>query len=60
MMYALTQAMEELVNKGLARSIGISNFNIQQLTRLLDAPGLRYKPANIQVFNLEVSGLCRL
>ncbi|XP_025095006.1 1,5-anhydro-D-fructose reductase-like isoform X1 [Pomacea canaliculata] len=59
------RAMEELVNKGLARSIGISNFNIQQLTRLLDAPGLRYKPANIQVeshpffLNKELIDFCQ-
>ena len=43
------KAMESLVDKGLAKNIGVSNFNIEQLTRLLDTPGLRIKPANIQV-----------
>ena len=40
--------MEDLVDKGLARSIGISNFNVQQLSRLLKASP-RIKPANMQV-----------
>ena len=46
--HSLTQAMEDLVDKGLARSIGISNFNVQQLSRLLKASP-RIKPANMQV-----------
>lgn len=29
------KAMEELQRKGLTRSIGISNFNIEQIERLL-------------------------
>ncbi|ESP00399.1 hypothetical protein LOTGIDRAFT_238568 [Lottia gigantea] len=41
-------AMEELVIKGLVRTIGVSNFNLEQLKRLL-AADLRYKPAVIQV-----------
>lgn len=42
------KAMEGLVDKGLAKAIGISNFNIQQLTRLLQA-GIRIQPANMQL-----------
>uniref|UniRef100_A0A0K8VGC8 Aldose reductase n=2 Tax=Bactrocera latifrons TaxID=174628 RepID=A0A0K8VGC8_BACLA len=40
-------AMETLVEKGLCRSIGVSNFNIEQLQRVLDVA--RIKPANLQV-----------
>lgn len=41
--------MEKLVDKGLVRSIGVSNFTIEQLTRLLNAPGIKYRPSYIQV-----------
>ncbi|KKZ65924.1 NAD(P)H-dependent D-xylose reductase xyl1 [[Emmonsia] crescens] len=40
-------AMEELVNKKLARSIGISNFNIQLVMDLLRYA--RIKPATLQI-----------
>ena len=30
-------AMEELVNKGLVRHIGLSNFNSQQITEIISA-----------------------
>lgn len=41
------RAMEDLVEKGLTRSIGVSNFNSLQLTRILD--GCRIKPVTNQV-----------
>lgn len=41
------EAMEECVRLGLARSIGISNFNTDQITRLLNAAQI--KPAVNQI-----------
>lgn len=41
------KAMEKLVDIGLVRSIGISNFNSQQIGRLL--ANCRIKPVNNQV-----------
>ncbi|KFM61756.1 Alcohol dehydrogenase [NADP(+)], partial [Stegodyphus mimosarum] len=37
------KAMEKLVDKGLVRSIGISNFNSKQIQRVYDSA--RIKPA---------------
>lgn len=41
------KGMEQCLNLGLAKSIGVSNFNIEQLTRLLGAT--KVKPVNNQV-----------
>lgn len=42
------QAMEQLVEKGFAKAIGISNFNISQIQRILDLPN-KVPISNIQV-----------
>ncbi|XP_049817257.1 1,5-anhydro-D-fructose reductase-like [Aethina tumida] len=44
---AIWKAMEEAQRKGLARSIGLSNFNITQLKRVVE--NAKIKPSNLQI-----------
>ncbi|XP_066257453.1 1,5-anhydro-D-fructose reductase-like [Euwallacea similis] len=44
---AVWKAMEEQVDKGLTKSIGLSNFNITQIQKILD--NARIRPASLQI-----------
>ncbi|KAM5235393.1 LOW QUALITY PROTEIN: aldo-keto reductase family 1 member C1-like [Ctenodactylus gundi] len=58
------EALEKCKEAGLAKSIGVSNFNRRQLEMLLNKPGLKHKPVCNQVecrsyLNQSLLGFCK-
>lgn len=46
---AIWRRMEDMVAAGLTRSIGVSNFNLAQMKRIIEATRETIKPANLQI-----------